>query len=116
MRYGEIRGSDADFAAFEDEEVKPVAPAPRRIDLTPDKVEQGLTQLVLSVLELVRQLVEKQAIRRIDGGGLTDGQCEQLGDTLRRLDQQMQELKAHFKIDSLNIDLGPLGSLIDEKD
>lgn len=116
MRYGEVRGSDRDFEAFADDEVRAPRPAPpRRVNLTPEKVENGLTQLVLSLLELIRQLVEKQAMRRIDGGGLSDDQVEKLGDTLMRLERQMEELKAHFKIDSLNIDLGPLGPLIDEK-
>jgi len=115
LAYGDVRGSQADFDAFAGDEV-PIAPVelPRRIDLSPEKVEKGLTQLVLSLLELVRQLVEKQAMRRIEGGGLTDEQVEKMGDTLMRLERQMNELKAHFKIDSLNIDLGPLGPLIDE--
>lgn len=115
MEYGEIRGTDEDLAAFADEPVKaPLAPAPRRVALDPDKVENGLAQLVLSLLELIRQLVEKQAMRRIEGGSLNDDQIEKLGDTLMRLERQMQDLKVHFKVDSLNIDLGPLGPLIDE--
>lgn len=115
MEYGEIRGTDEDLAAFADEPVAaPVPAAPRRIDLAPDKVENGLAQLVLSLLELIRQLVEKQAIRRIEGGSLTDAQIDDLGVTLMRLERQMQELKAHFHVDSLNIDLGPLGPLLDE--
>lgn len=117
MEYAEIRGTEEDFAAFAEEPVKlPVvpAPAPRRVALDPDKVENGLAQLVLSLLELIRQLVEKQAMRRIEGGSLTDDQIEKLGDTLMRLERQMQDLKVHFNVDSLNIDLGPLGPLIDE--
>ncbi len=116
MQYGEIRGREEDFEAFADDAIRVAKPAaPRRVDLNSEKLENGLTQLVLSLLELVRQLVEKQAMRRIEGGSLTDGQVEKLGDTLMRLEQQMEDLKAHFKIDSLNIDLGPLGPLIDEK-
>ncbi len=116
MEYGEIRGREEDFEAFADDAIRVARPAPpRRINLTSDKVENGLTQLVLSLLELVRQLVEKQALRRIEGGSLSADQVEKLGDTLMRLERQMEELKAHFKIDSLNIDLGPLGPLIDEK-
>ena len=68
---------------------------------------------MLSVVELLRQLVEKQALRRIEGGSLTPDQVEKLGDTLMRLEQKMKELKAHFEIDDLNIDLGPLGNLLD---
>ena len=112
----EVRGRPQDFEAFAHDEVPPpVPPPPRRIDLSPDKVEKGLTQLVLSLLEMIRQLVERQAMRRIDGGGLSDDQIEKLGDTLMRLERQMRDLRAHFQIDSLDIDLGPLGSLVDEE-
>ena len=114
VRYGEIRGRPEDLSVFDEIEHTPRARLPRRINLEPEKVERGLTQLVLSLVELVRQLVEKQALRRIEGGSLTQEQVERLGTTLMRLEQQMEELKNHFKIDSLNIDLGPLGNLVDE--
>jgi len=115
MRFGEVRGHARDFDAFAGEIPLPSpASAPRRIDLTPDKVEHGLAQLVLSLLEMIRQLVEKQALRRIEGGGLSPAQVEELGVTLMRLEEQMVTLKAHFEVGSLNIDLGPLGNLIDE--
>src|SRR5437016_3015972 len=65
VRYGEIRGSAEDLAAFEDE-APPTPVLPRRIDLEPGKVERGLTQLVMSLIELVRRLLEKQAMRRIE--------------------------------------------------
>ena len=90
-------------------------PPPRRINLEPEKVERGLTQLVLAVIELLRQLMEKQALRRIESGSLGPEQVERLGTTLMRLEQRMDELKAHFQIDSLDIDLGPLGNLLDEE-
>lgn len=114
MKYGEVRGRQEDFEAFS--EAVPVAQAslPSRINLDPEQVERGLVQLVLSVIELIRQLMEKQALRRIEGGSLTSLQVEQLGTTLMRLEQQMSELKEHFQIDNLNIDLGPLGDLLDE--
>lgn len=119
MRRAEVRGRKEDFDSFAAFDAAVPAlrspPAPRRIDLTPDKVEHGLAQLVLSLLEMVRQLVEKQALRRIEGGGLTPKQVEDLGVTLLRLDEQMKQLKEHFEVDSLNIDLGPLGNLIDEE-
>ena len=122
MRYGEIRGSLEDVQAFEDPcgaaldeaAAAPRRELPRRIDLQPDKIERGLTQLVLSLIELVRRLMEKQALRRIEGGSLDPAQVERLGTTLMRLEQQMQALKNHFEIDSLNIDLGPLGNLFDD--
>lgn len=115
MPYGEIRGSLEDFDSLSEVGRAPRSKMPRRIDLAPDQVERGLVQLVLSVIELVRQLVEKQALRRIEGGGLDGQQVERLGTTLMRLEQQMIELKEHFQIDSLNIDLGPLGELLDDE-
>ena len=86
---------------------------PSRINLNPEKVEQGLVKLVLALVELLRQLLERQAIRRMEAGSLSDEELERLGTTLMRLEQRMEELKAHFKIDDLNIDLGPLGKLLD---
>lgn len=116
MRYGEIRCSPRDLEAF-DELEQPAGPRqPRRIELEPHKVEHGLTQLVLSVVELVRRLLEKQALRRVEGGTLTPEQVERLGTTLMRLEEQMDELKRHFQIEDLNLDLGPLGTLYDDED
>ena len=87
---------------------------PQRINLAQDKVEQGLTHLVLSLVELVRRLMEKQALRRIEGGSLSPAQVERLGTTLMRLEEQMVKLKDHFGLENLNLDLGPLGTLFDE--
>ncbi|MYL30950.1 gas vesicle protein K [Halobacillus halophilus] len=85
-----------------------------RINLDPDGAEQGLAQLVLTVIELLRQLVERHAIRRVDGGTLTDEQIEQLGVALMNLEVKMDELKDIFELtdEDLNIDLGPLGNLL----
>jgi hypothetical protein len=89
---------------------------PRRIDVDGDResVERGLVQLVLTVVELLRQLMERQALRRVDQGGLTDEQVERLGNTLLLLDQRMAELKDQFGLsdEDLNLDLGPLGPLL----
>lgn len=76
--------------------------------------ERSLVALVLTVVELLRQLMERQAIRRVDQGDLSAGQVEQIGDTLMALDQRMHELCAHFglTLDDLNLDLGPLGPLL----
>ena len=115
MRYGEVRGRPEDFEAFAEPVETPKPRLPRRINLEPEKVEQGLVKLVLSLVELLRQLMEKQALRRIEGGGLSAAQVERLGTTLLRLEQQMAKLKEHFQIDSLNIDLGPLGNLFDDE-
>jgi actin-like ATPase involved in cell morphogenesis len=86
---------------------------PERINADPENVEQGLARLVLTVIELLRQTLEHQAIRRMDGGTLTDEQVERLGLALLKLDHRMGELKTLFGLtdDDLNIDLGPLGRL-----
>jgi hypothetical protein len=86
----------------------------RRIAADPESVERGLAQLVLTVVELLRQLMERQALRRIDGGGLTEDQVERLGRTFMELDRRMEELRIEFGLDAedLNLDLGPLGRLL----
>jgi Gas vesicle protein K len=85
-----------------------------RIALDPEDVSRGLAQLVLTVVELLRQLMERQAIRRMDGGSLDDEQIERLGLTFLRLEERMTELKEHFGLrdEDLNLDLGPLGRLL----
>ena len=86
---------------------------PERINADPDKVEQGLARLVLTVIELLRRVLEHQAVRRMDGGGLSDEQIERLGLALLRLNDRMDELKKTFDLtdEDLSIDLGPLGEL-----
>lgn len=85
-----------------------------RINLDSQNAEQGLSQLVLTVIELLRQLVERQALRRVDGGTLTEEEIEKLGVALMNLDTKMDELKEIFELndEDLNIDLGPLGNLL----
>ena len=85
-----------------------------RIETDPEQVERGLVQLVLTLVELLRQLMERQAIRRVEAGGLEDDQVEELGRTLMLLDEKMTELRDHFGLEpeDLNIDLGPLGRLL----
>ena len=87
---------------------------PERIDADPEKVEQGLARLVLTVVELLRQVLEHQAIRRMDGGSLTDEEIETLGLALMKLDGRMDQLRTTFGLtkEDLNIDLGPLGRLV----
>jgi len=114
MAYAEIRCGTEDLEAFAQTPQVPAPVLPQHINLEPDRVERGLTQLVLSVVELVRRLLEKQALRRIEGGSLSDDQVEKLGTTLMRLEEQMEGLRKHFGIESLNLDLGPLGNLFDE--
>jgi Gas vesicle protein K len=86
----------------------------RRVEADPDSVERGLAQLVLTIVELLRQLMERQALRRIDGGTLTDEQIERLGRTFMALDRRMDELREQFGLtaEDLNLDLGPLGRLL----
>jgi Gas vesicle protein K len=85
-----------------------------KIAMDRESAERSLVALVLTVVELLRQLMERQAIRRVDQGDLTDDQVEQIGDTLMALDQRMHELCDHFGLtfDDLNLDLGPLGPLL----
>jgi len=84
------------------------------IKLTPANADSGLAKLVLTLVELIRKLVEKQAMRRVDGGSLSDAEIERLGETLMKLEMKMEELKKHFNLTDrdLNINLGPLGDLM----
>lgn len=84
---------------------------PERIEANPEQVEQGLARLVLTLIEVLRKVLEHQAVRRMEGGTLTDAEVERMGVTLLRLNDRMEELKGVFglKDDDLSIDLGPLG-------
>jgi hypothetical protein len=86
----------------------------RRINADPESVERGLAQLVLTLVELLRQLMERQALRRIDAGSLSEEQEERLGQTFMELDRRMEELREQFGLTEadLNLDLGPLGRLL----
>jgi Gas vesicle protein K len=87
---------------------------PNRVDADPEKVERGLARLVLTLVELLRQLMEKQALRRMETGSLTDEEIERLGETFMKLAQRMEELKVEFGLDErdLNLNLRPLGDLL----
>src|SRR5256712_12906941 len=91
------------------------AGSPERIECSPDNIEQGLAKLVLSLIELLRQLLERQAIRRMEGGSLTDDQIEQMGEALMKLEGKIHELAKNFNLSpaDLNLDLGPLGRLLE---
>jgi hypothetical protein len=96
------------------EELRHLARAlPERINADPERVENGLARLALTLIELLRKILEHQAVRRMDGGTLSDEEVERLGLALLRLNERMQELKAIFNLtdEDLNIDLGPLGRL-----
>ncbi|MBI5182933.1 MAG: gas vesicle protein K [Nitrospinae bacterium] len=87
---------------------------PKRIDANPQNVEKGLAKLVLTLIELIRRLLERQAMRRVESGSLTDEEVERIGETLMKLEDKMQELKGIFglKDEELNLSLGPLGDLM----
>jgi hypothetical protein len=95
-------------------EQPPGAPVRPHVDIDRDSVECGLASLVLTVVELIRQLMERQAIRRVEQGDLTDAQVERVGATLMALEERMAELRDHFGLapEELNLDLGPLGPLL----
>ena len=86
---------------------------PDRINADPERVDKGLARLVLTVIEVVRKVLEHQAVRRMDGGDLSAEEVERLGLTLLKLDERMQQLKEAFGLtdEDLQIDLGPLGRL-----
>ena len=86
---------------------------PDRISADSDIVENGLAKLVLSIIELVRRLLEKQALRRMDVGNLTDEEIERVGSALMKLEEKMAELKQIFGLsdDDLNLKLGPVKTL-----
>ena len=83
---------------------------PERISADAEIVENGLARLVLSIIELVRRLLEKQALRRMDAGNLSDAEIERLGNALMKLEEKMAELKSTFGLSDkdLNMNLGPL--------
>jgi actin-like ATPase involved in cell morphogenesis len=87
---------------------------PSRINIDAQSVEQGLAKLVLTLIEFIRRLLEKQAVRRMEGGDLSPDQIEELGLALMRLEAKLQELKTQFGLadEDLNLDLGPIGRLI----
>ena len=83
---------------------------PERISADPEIVENGLAKLVLSIIELIRRLLEKQALRRMDAGNLSDEEIERLGNALMKLEDKMSEMKRVFGFsdEELNMKLGPV--------
>lgn len=92
----------------------PAEPIRQRVESDAESIERDLLRLVLTIVELVRQLMERQAIRRLDEGDLSDSQVEELGSALQRLDRAMTDLRERFDLspEDLDIDLGPLGTLL----
>jgi len=87
---------------------------PRRIDADPERVDVGLARLVLTLIEFLRQVLEHQAVRRLDAGGLSEEEQERLGLAFLRLRDRMAELRTTLGVteQDLNLDLGPLGKLL----
>jgi hypothetical protein len=115
-RFERLRAAvDADDPELFAAQLREIAPAlPERIATNADDVEAGLAKLVLTLVEFLRRVLEHQAVRRMEGGSLTDEQVEQLGLALLRLQDRLTELKNAFGLadQDLNIDLGPLGRLL----
>lgn len=108
---------DRELALFEDSAgalERLEANLPRRLNADPENLEKGLAHLVLTLVELLRQLMERQALRRIEGGTLDDEEIERLGRTFMALSERMEELKRTFGLEDeeLNLNLGPLGNLL----
>src|SRR3954464_8510263 len=103
-----------DLELFGDELERLDSALRRRLNADRESLEKGLAQLVLTLIELLRQLMERQALRRIEGGSLTADEVERLGETFMLLKQRMEELKDQFGLEDedLNLDLGPLGKLL----
>lgn len=108
--YGDLAALDA----FADQLEQVQQMRPQRIQADESNVEQGLAKLVLTLIELIRRLLEKQALRRIEAESLTDAQIERMGETFLKLEQKMEELKGTFGLEDedLNLNLGPLGDLM----
>lgn len=116
---GDRGGEDALDTAREVErltaELREIAPAlPPRLEASPDDIETGVSQLVLTLVEFIRQVLEHQAVRRMEGGTLSDDETERLGLALMRLEERLDDVREVFGLEKedLNIDLGPLGRLL----
>jgi len=100
--------------AFIEEREKYQDVLPKRINVDPKNADKGLARLFLTLLELIRKLLEKQAMRRIEGGSLSEEEVEGIGEALMKLENKIKELKEIFglKDEELNLNLGPLGDLM----
>jgi len=107
-----LDGEDIDRLAAELREIAPSLP--QRLDASADDIEAGLGRLVLTLVEFLRQVLEHQAVRRMEGGSLSDEEIERIGVALMRLQERLEDIKKVFGLEGedLNIDLGPLGRLI----
>jgi hypothetical protein len=114
MSSSKLINAPDDLAEFTAEFERSKSLLPSRVNVDPEQVERGLSTLVLTVIELLRQLMERQALRRMEAGTIDDEQIERLGVAFIKLEQRMEELKIIFGLrdEDLNLDLGPLGKLM----
>ena len=114
MKPKTLSAPESSLVEFEGELERLTAALPSRINADPEKVEHGLAKLVLTLVELLRRLMEKQALRRIEAGSVTPEEIERMGVTFIRLEEKMAELRAHFGFteEDLNLSLGALGDLM----
>ena len=112
-RPGPGAASVAELEAMRRELAEVRAALPERIDVDPREVERGLARLVLSVVELIRRLLERQAIRRMEGGRLSEDEVERVGLALMRLEEKVVEMARLFRLErsDLALGLGPIGRL-----
>ena len=90
------------------------AAAAPRWNADPEEVQKSVARLILALVEFLRKLMEKQAIRRMEGGSLSDEEIERLGTALMRQAEEIERLRLEFGLteEDLNLDLGPLGKLL----
>ncbi len=105
---------DAEPASDHEGDAPVETEASREVSVDEDRVVEGLGQLVLALVNLIHELLEKQAIRRMESGQLTDDEVERLGRTLMEQAQEIERLCDEFDLDEedLNLDLGPLGEMV----
>jgi hypothetical protein len=113
----QLRNRARDEPGLGEQEMASGASFPERINADEATIEQDLAKLVLALIELIRRLLEKQAIRRIEAGSLAEEEIERMGETFLKLDLKMAELKETFGLqdEDLNLNLGPVGNLISEE-
>jgi hypothetical protein len=95
-------------------ELSAAGQSPLRWNANPEDVQRSVAQLVLTLVDFIRKLLERQAIRRMEGGTLTEQQIEDVGRALMRLEETIHDIAAKFGIkpEDLNLDLGPVGKLV----
>lgn len=101
-------------AASAQQRLSGAAVMPSRIEADPETADQGLAKLVLTLVDILRELLEKQAIRRMESGSLSEAEIERLGETFLKLNHKLDELKAAFGLedDDLTLNLGPIRDLL----